>query len=107
MVATTTDADFQKDVLEAPGLIVVDFWATWCGPCLAIAPILEEMEGAYDGAVKVVKLNVDEHPRTAVQYGIRSIPTLIFFKDGEMVDKVVGLVTKDRLKQVIDKHVGA
>ncbi len=107
MVAHTTDADFQKDLGGPEKLVVVDFWATWCGPCLAIAPILEEVEGEYNGTVKVLKLNVDEHPKTAVQYGIRSIPTLIFFKEGEMVDKVIGLVTKDRLKKVIEKHVNA
>ncbi len=107
MVAHTTDNDFAKDVLEADELVVVDFWATWCGPCLAIAPILEEVEGEYQGRLKVVKLNVDEHPKTAVQYGIRSIPTLIFFKNGEMVDKMIGLVSKDRLKKAVETHLAA
>ena len=88
-----TDDSFQSDVLESSGPVLVDFWAEWCGPCRAIAPILEEISGEMAGKVKIVKLNVDENPGIAAQYGVRSIPTMILFKGGEAADIKVGAGT--------------
>ena len=93
MSATVTDANFDKDVLGANGPVVVDFWAEWCGPCRAIAPVLEELSSELKGKVKIVKLNVDENPSTTVKYGVRSIPTMILFKDGEAADMKIGAGT--------------
>ena len=89
-----TDGDFEQQVEQHDGLTVVDFWATWCGPCRMIAPIVEQLGADYAGRAKVVKLDTDSSPQTMVRYGIRSIPTLLFFKDGKVVDKVVGAVPR-------------
>src|SRR3989441_1583237 len=97
--STTWDAEVDK----AGGLVLVDFWAVWCGPCQMVAPIVEELAKEYDGKVKVLKLNTDEHPDIAGRYGIMSIPTLLFFKGGQPVEKVVGAVPKRVLKEAIDK----
>src|SRR5690348_2450764 len=86
-----TEQDFDKTLMAAQGLVMVDFWAEWCGPCRAIAPVLEELAEASEGRVTLMKVNVDENPDLAVRYGIRSIPTILFFKQGAIVDRVVGV----------------
>ncbi|UCE25803.1 MAG: thioredoxin [Candidatus Zixiibacteriota bacterium] len=98
-----TDDTFDQEVLQADRPVIVDFWATWCGPCKMIAPILEEIASEYSDKVKVVKLDVDANNRTAGKYNIMSIPSLLFFKDGEMVDQVVGAIPKAQLTQRLDK----
>ena len=104
-VIQVTDSDFNKEVLESTVPVLVDFWAPWCGPCKAVAPVVEELAKQYDGKVKVVKLNTDENPGTASQYQIRGIPTLMIFKAGEKVDSVVGAVPASSLTQTINKHL--
>ncbi len=100
-----TDDSFEQDVLQADLLTVVDFWAVWCAPCVRIAPMLEEMAAEYDGQFKVAKLNVDENPNTAVAYGIMSIPTLMVFKNGKPVERIVGYMPKERLMDKIKPHM--
>lgn len=99
-----TDADFAAEVEGQKGLTVVDFWATWCGPCRMIAPILEQLATEYDGKVTVAKLDVDANPRSAARFGVRSIPTLLFFKDGKLVDQVIGAVPKAQLEAKLVHH---
>ncbi|WP_040484249.1 thioredoxin [Lyngbya aestuarii] len=100
-----TDASFKQDVLESDVPVLVDFWAPWCGPCRMVAPVVEEIAEQYAGKVKVVKLNTDENPNVANQYGIRSIPTLMIFKEGQRVDMVVGAVPKSTLANTIEKYL--
>ena len=100
---TVTDADFSKEVLESTVPAIVDFWASWCGPCKMIGPIFEELSNAYTGKVKFVKVNVDENQKTPATYGVRSIPTLIVFKGGKVVDQVVGAVPKNQLENLVKK----
>ena len=103
--AKVTDNTFDKDVLGADGPVVVDFWAEWCGPCRMIAPALEEIQKEMDGKVTIAKLNVDENPNIAVRYGVRSIPTLILFKDGEPAAIQVGAAPKNRLSDWIKNAI--
>ncbi|MDJ0731838.1 MAG: thioredoxin [Crocosphaera sp.] len=100
-----TDSSFKADVLESNVPVLVDFWAPWCGPCRMVAPVVDEIAEQYSGKVKVVKLNTDENPNTASQYGIRSIPTLMIFKGGQRVDMVVGAVPKTTLASTLEKYL--
>jgi len=102
-IVNVTDQSFNAEI-EGQGTVLVDFWAPWCGPCKMIAPILDELATEMGDSVKIAKLNVDENPETASRFGVMSIPTLIFFKDGQPVDKVVGLNSKENLKNIISKH---
>ncbi len=106
-VAKVSDADFEAQVLKSTEPVVVDFWAEWCGPCRMIAPALEEIAGTLNGKVKIVKLNVDESPKTAQKYGIMSIPTLMLFKNGELASRQVGAAPKQKLEQWITSAAGA
>ena len=99
----TTDATFESDVLQHDSPVLVDFWAPWCGPCRMVAPIVEELSDEYDGRVKFVKLNTDENPQVAGKYGIRSIPTLLVFKDGEPVSQIVGFRPKSDLAKRLEE----
>ena len=100
-----TDGSFEQDVLKSDAPVVVDFWAEWCGPCHAIAPALEELATELDGKVTIAKLNIDENPQTAIRYGVRSIPTLIMFKNGEPMAMQVGAAPKSRLSDWIQKAI--
>jgi thioredoxin 1 len=97
------DKDFATEVLNSELPVLVDFWATWCGPCRSIGPVVEELAKEFTGRLKVTKLNVDENPATPSQYGVRGIPTLILFKGGKIFDQIVGAVPKTRLKTMIEK----
>ena len=101
-IVDVTDQNFTQETAE--GLVLVDFWAPWCGPCKMIAPVLEELDGEVEGKAKIVKVDVDDNQETAGKFGVMSIPTLLLFKDGEVVDKVVGFQPKDALKALIEKH---
>ncbi len=96
------DSNFDAEVLQYKGVAMVDFWAPWCGPCRMLAPVVEELAAEYAGKVKVAKLNVDEAPDTSTQFGVSSIPTLIFFKDGKVVSQTVGLQTKSALQEKLN-----
>lgn len=100
------DMDFEAEVLKAENLSLVDFWAPWCGPCRAVGPVLEDIAKTYEGKVSVVKVNVDENPKTAQQYMIRSIPTLLLIKDGQVRDTQIGFRSKEHLTGLIDRNLG-
>lgn len=102
-VSEITDAAFESEVLKSTVPVLVDFWAPWCSPCKSIAPVLDEIAKEFDGRLRVVKLNVDDHPRAPNNYHVRGIPNLIFFKNGAVVDQIVGVVPKDQLVSVINK----
>ncbi|AIM15827.1 MULTISPECIES: thioredoxin [Neobacillus] len=102
-IAHLTDQNFAQET--SSGLALVDFWAPWCGPCKMIAPVLEELDAELGDKVKIMKIDVDENPQTASQFGVMSIPTLLVFKDGEVVDKVVGFQPKDALASMLQKHI--
>jgi thioredoxin 1 len=96
-------ANFSEQVLGIPGPVVVDFWAEWCGPCKMIAPLLDELVGEYDGRVRIGKVNIDDEQALASEYGVRAIPTLLFFKSGEVAEQIVGMCSKRDLKAKIDR----
>jgi len=100
-----TDSNFKKEVLESKVPVVVDFWANWCSPCKMIGPIIEELAKEYDGKVKIGKLDVDTNPQSAARYGIMSIPSLIFFKNGKVMHQVNGVLNKTSLKQKIEENI--
>jgi thioredoxin 1 len=104
-VRPVTDANFSQEVENAPGLALVDFWAVWCGPCRMVAPVVEQLAQEYDGKLKVLKLDVDTNQQTAMRFNIRSIPSLLFFKDGKLVDTVVGAVPRAYLEQKVQQHL--
>ena len=104
-VHTVTDETFDLQVKESDTLTLVDFWAEWCGPCKMIAPTVDELANEYEGRLKVCKVDVDENQRTAQQYAVRSIPSLLFFKGGKVVETIVGAVRKQRLEEVIEAHI--
>jgi thioredoxin 1 len=105
MALEFTDAAFKADVLDSDKLTVVDFWAEWCGPCRAIGPIIEDLSKEYAGKVNVGKLNVDHNPEVSINYGITSIPAILFFKNGQMVDKLVGAQPKANFVKKIEQHM--
>ena len=100
-----TDDSFDQDVLQAEKPVLVDFWATWCGPCVAMAPVIDQVADEYEGKVKVGKLDVDSNPGSASRYQVRGIPTMLLFKNGQVVDQVVGAVGKSKLTQILDGHL--
>ena len=104
-VQTFTDSNFEETVMKAGQPVLVDFWAEWCGPCKRLAPTIEALAGEYTGKVTIGKLNVDENPATAFKFQIRGIPAMLVFKDGQVVESVVGLTPKEELKKVLDRHV--
>ncbi|MCK7467386.1 MAG: thioredoxin [Desulfosudis oleivorans] len=104
-LGVATDDNFEGEVLKSDKPVLIDFWAPWCGPCKAIGPVVEELAEKFKDSVKIMKLNVDENQKTAVNYGVRSIPTLILFKDGKVLDTLIGLVPKERLEDFVKKSL--
>ena len=100
-----SDSTFESEVVNSDVPVLVDFWAPWCGPCRAIAPIVEEISSSYEGKIKVGRMNVDENQSTTMKFGIRSIPTIIMFKGGEAVDQIIGAVPKGEIERVVDKYL--
>jgi len=106
LIKHVSDSSFEADVLKSETPVLVDFWAEWCGPCKMIAPILDEVVGAYEGRLNVAKMNVDDNRETPSKFGIRGIPTLMLFKNGELAATQVGAVSKGQLTEFIDQHIG-
>jgi thioredoxin 1 len=106
-VVTVGDADFGAEIEQHAGVAVVDFWATWCGPCRMIAPVVDQLATEYAGKIKVAKLDTDANPRTMTRFGVRSIPTLLFFRDGQVVDRVVGALPKGQIAERFAKLTAA
>ena len=106
-VVTATDANFTDSIENVSGLAMVDFWAAWCGPCRMVAPIVEQLAGEYAGKVTVAKVDVDENQRVAARFNIRSIPSILFFKDGKLVDQVIGAASKQHLESKFREHAAA
>lgn len=105
MATQLTDSNFKETVLDSGKVAIVDFWAEWCGPCKAIGPMIEELSKEYEGKAVVGKVDVDSNPETAMKYGIRNIPTILFIKGGQVVDKQVGAVPKASLVAMLNKHL--
>lgn len=105
-IITVTESNFAEEVTQSTTPVLIDFWAEWCGPCKMIAPILDEIASEYDGKLKIGKINIDEQQALAVQHGIRAVPTLLIFKDGEVADQIIGLKSKRDLKANLDRVVG-
>ena len=105
-IVEVTDANFDQDVLKADQPVLVDFWATWCGPCRAIAPIVDELAKEYQGKIKVGKMDVDRNNATPMRYGVRGIPTLLVFKGVQVKEQIVGYVPKETIQKALDKHIG-
>ena len=104
-VKVFTDGNFSADVLKSPRPVLVDFWAEWCGPCKRIAPTVDQLASDFDGCVDIGKLNVDDNPNTAFKFQIRGIPAVLLFKNGQVVESVIGLAPKEDFKRAIDKHL--
>ena len=104
-LSVATDDNFEGEVLKSDKPVLIDFWAPWCGPCKAIGPVVEELAEQFKDSVKVMKMNVDENNKTALNYGVRSIPTLILFKEGKVLDTLIGLVPKERLEDFVKKSL--
>ena len=104
-VVTVSDAEFEQTVLKSDKPVMLDFWAEWCQPCKMLAPTMEEIAGEYEDTIKIGKLNVDDNPSTATKYGIRGIPTLLFFKGGKVVQQVTGVKSKAEIKKIIDEDL--
>ncbi len=102
---TATDQNFKSEILDSDKVALVDFWAAWCGPCQVLGPVIEELAGEFEGKAVIAKLNVDENPNTAAQYGIRSIPTMLVFKNGEIVDQMVGAMPKNMIADKINAQM--
>lgn len=107
MAVQVTDATFEANVLKSALPVLIDFWAPWCGPCRAMGPVIDELAAEYEGKVVIAKMNVDENPATPSKYGIRAIPTLILFKDGEVVEQITGAVSKSSIKDMITQKANA
>lgn len=105
LIKHTSDASFDADVLQSDKPVLLDFWAEWCGPCKAIAPTLDELAAAYEGKLQIVKMNIDENRATPARFGIRGIPTLMVFKDGQQVATKVGALTKAQITALVDQHL--
>jgi thioredoxin 1 len=105
-IIEVTDANFDQDVLKSEQPVLVDFWAKWCGPCRALAPIVDELAQEYGDKVKIGKMDVDHNSSTPMRYGVRGIPTLLVFKGGQVKEQIVGYVPKEKIQAAIDKHVG-
>lgn len=104
-VVHITDHNFDEQVIKGKGLILVDFWAEWCGPCRMVGPILDELAAEYEGQVTIAKLNVDENRQSSARFGIRSIPTILFFKDGAQVEQIIGALPKSAIKAKVQQHL--
>ena len=105
-IIEVNDANFDQDVLKSETPVLVDFWAAWCGPCRAIAPIVDELATQYAGKLKVGKMDVDRNSATPMRYGVRGIPTLLVFKGGQVKEQIVGYVAKEQIQKALDKHIG-
>jgi thioredoxin 1 len=105
VILEVTDSNFDQTVLKSDQPVMIDFWATWCGPCKALAPIVDEVASAYQGKVKVGKMDVDSSPVTPQRYGVRGIPTLLIFKNGQVQEQIVGWVNRETIEKALNKHV--